>query len=50
MSGNRSLLHASQTGEPSHGCQTISVTTSPLTSGHLTPHTATPLLSCVGCC
>ncbi|CAI9715721.1 Hypothetical predicted protein [Octopus vulgaris] len=43
MSGNRTLHHATQAGEPSHGCQTISATTSPLTSGHLTRQTAAPL-------
>lgn len=37
MSGNRSLLHAKQSGEASHGCQTIPAATSPLPSGHLIP-------------
>ncbi|XP_052821866.1 uncharacterized protein LOC128247086 [Octopus bimaculoides] len=40
------LHHAIQAGETSHGCQTIAETTSPLTSGHLPPQTATALISC----
>ena len=37
------ILRATQTGEPSHGCRTISVTKSPLTCGYLIPQTAIPL-------
>lgn len=48
MSGNRTLYHAIQAGESSHGCHVIPVTISSLTSAHLTPQTSAPLIIMCG--
>lgn len=49
MSDKRTLHHRTISGEFTHGCQSISVTTSlPLTSAHLTVHTATLLIIMFG--
>ena len=40
----RNLHHATQAGRQSVGCEKISVTTSPLTSGRLTPQIVIPLI------
>ena len=47
MLGNRTL-HATQAGEPSHGCEKISVIISSLTSGHLTLQIEIPLIIMYG--
>ena len=48
MSGDWTLHHATQAEEPNVGCQEISVTTSPLTSGSLTPQIAILLIIMCG--
>ena len=44
VSDNRTMHHATQVGESGVDCQKISATISPLTSGHLIPQIAIPLI------